>query len=145
MKRSLFTIYFLLTAGILFSQAKKISGTSGKPFVVNMSDENIKDFHPNLIHLDQHPIPSAEYGTKKAELDQLRALKKAELQNIPQQKKTRGLAPNPVVIKGIQGNTSSSVPNDNDIAVSNNGTVVSVVNSNMSVYNDTGKLLVNKR
>jgi hypothetical protein len=50
-----------------------------------------------------------------------------------------------VVIKGIQGNTSSSVPNDNDIAVSNNGTVVSVVNSNMSVYNDTGKLLVNKR
>jgi hypothetical protein len=71
--------------------------------------------------------------------------KKAELQYIPQQKKTRGSAPNPVVIKGIQGNTSSSVPNDNDIAVSNNGTVVSVVNSNMSVYNDTGKLLVNKR
>lgn len=145
MKQSLFTFYFLLTSLLAFSQAQKISGTSGKPFVVNMSDENIKDFHPNLINLDQHPIPSAEYGNKKAELDKLRALKKAEMQNAPQQKKTRGLAPNPTIFKGIQGNASSSIPNDNDIAVSNNGTVVSVVNSNMSVFNDTGKLLINKR
>ena len=145
MKQSLFTICILLTFLCATAQVKKISGTSGKPFIVNMADENTKDFHPHLIHLDQHPIPSAEYGNKKAELDKLRALKKAEMQNIPQQKKTRGSAPNPTVFKGIQGNTSSSVPNDNDIAVSNNGTVVSVVNSNMSVYNDTGKLLVNKR
>ena len=76
MKQSLFTICILLTFLCATAQVKKISGTSGKPFIVNMADENTKDFHPHLINLDQHPIPSAEYGNKKAELDKLRALKK---------------------------------------------------------------------
>lgn len=128
-----------------FSQAQvqKMNGTSSKPTVLNVSDKSRVDFFPNLIHLDQHPLPAAEYGTKKEELNRQRAIHEANQNGSTQisEKKSRATAINPTIFKGIQGNTSTSTPNDNDIAVSNGGKVVSVVNSNIRVYDDTGKVL----
>ncbi len=128
----------------LSAQANKTNGISGPAKQINFSDPSIKDFDIHLIQYDQHPIPSAEYGTKKEELNRLRAERKEMLQKNQPQKKTRGLAVNPAIFKGAQGNTSNSVPNDNDIAVSNDGKVVSVVNSNIRIYDDTLKSIFNK-
>lgn len=110
------------------------------PVVVPFRDPGRIDFFPSLIHLDQHPVPVAEYGDKKTILNRLRAQKEAE-GFASGQAKPSGLAVNPIVTKGFQGNLSNSVPNDNDIAVSNAGKVVSVVNSNMRVFDDTGAVL----
>jgi hypothetical protein len=129
---------------VVNAQARKTTGVSSPANTINFSDNGIVDFSPNLLHLDQHPIPSAEYGNKKEELNRLRELKEKETTKTKAEKKTRGLAPNPTIVKGWQANVASGTPNDNDIAVSNDGKVISAVNSNVRIYNDTGLLLTTK-
>lgn len=137
------TFFLLMMSVAASAQVQKMNGQSGKPVVVDASDRSRVDFFPSLLHLDQHPVPAAEYGNKKEELNRLRNLREEELRNHPpvQERKSRATAPNPFVLKGVQGNSTNSVPNDNDIAVSNAGKVVSVVNSNMQVYDDTGAIV----
>lgn len=149
--KKIFLCTCMLLSGIFVAQAqaRKTTGVSNKPHTIHFSDNGIVDYQPQLIHLDQHPIPSAEYGQKKEQLNLLRAIKENELKLNTEaaeksSKKTRGLAPNPTIFKGIQGNGSNATPNDNDIAVSNEGKVISAVNSNVRIYDDTGKVLTNK-
>lgn len=125
-----------------FSQVKRTDGFSGLPTTINMSDNSVPDFYPTLLHVDQQPVPSAEYGNKKEILHKLRAEKEAS-EDYPKEKKQRGLAPNPSIYKGFQGNFGG-IPTDNDIAVSNAGIVMSVVNSNIRIFDDTGKILQSK-
>ena len=145
MKNYIFLLIAVFTSQLCLAQVKKTNGVSGMPTVLDASDNSRIDFFPGLIHLDQHPIPSAEYGTKKEELNILRAQHEAKMQGQPLQaeRKSRATAVNPIEVKGIQGNIANGIPNDNDIAVSNAGKVVSVVNSNMRVYDDTGAVLSN--
>ena len=129
-----------------FAQARKTNGNSQKPYTINFSNTGAVDYNPSVLHLDQHPVPAAEYADKKQLLHKLRAEKELlrKKEEIKTEKKTRALAPNPTIFKGVQGNTSNSTPNDNDIAVSNDGKVISAVNSNIRIYDDTGKVLLNK-
>lgn len=145
MKNCVFLLLTFMSYQLGIAQVQKTNGTSGLPTTVNASDPSRIDFFPTLIHLDQHPIPSAEYGNKKEELNILRAEHEAKMQGQPIQaeRKSRATAVNPIEVKGIQGNLANGIPNDNDIAVSNAGKVVSVVNSNMRVYDDTGAVLSN--
>jgi hypothetical protein len=111
------------------------------PTVVNIAQLAQQDIYFELANLDQHPIPSAEYQNKKDILSNLRAETEQMLkQNAPSEKK-RGTAINPEVVRGFAANNTSSTPADNDIAVSNDLKIVSVVNSNMRVLDDTGKNL----
>jgi len=138
-------ICFILTGLIstfCIAQATRTTGISGTPRTINFSDPSIPDYDVHLVSLDQHPIPSAEYARLKEELNTKR--NEFHSSHTPSAKKSRGIAPNPQVFKGAQGNVSNGVPNDNDIAVSDSGLVVSVVNSNMRVYDDTLKTLYNK-
>lgn len=43
--------------------------------------------------------------------------------------------------KGIEGSIGSGTPNDNHVAVGNDGKVINVLNTVIRVYNDTGKFL----
>ena len=144
MKKYIAYVCCLICPMIGMAQATKTNGVSGPAQHINFSDPTSKDYDIHLVQLDQHPIPSAEYGTKKNELNRLRAAWKNEAHKTENLSKTRGLAVNPSIVKGAQGNTSNSVPNDNDIAVSNDGKVVSVVNSNIRIYDDTLKSIFNK-
>jgi len=47
----------------------------------------------------------------------------------------------PEIKKGFEGLSGSGTPNDNHVAVNNEGVVMSVLNTNIRVFNDTGKLL----
>lgn len=143
MKKGLLILVLFIAKIALIAQVQKTNGVSGSPIVVNASDNSRVDFFPTLIHLDQHPLPSAAYGTKKQDLNRLRTMHEEALKNtpMPELKKSRATAVNPIEVKGIQGNLASGIPNDNDIAVSNAGKVVSVVNSNMRVYDDTGAIV----
>ncbi len=143
-------ILFLLVASCIYVTtqgqiATSTQGISAKPIVIDMSAP-VADFFPEIKNVQQHVLPSAAYGTKKQELQQKRMLFEQNKQPIPllQKRKIRNAVPSPVQAKGFTANTSSSVPLDNDIAVSNGGAVVSVVNSNMRLYDDTGKALLVK-
>lgn len=52
---------------------------------------------------------------------------------------------NPQIDTAFQANYFGGIPNDNDIAVSNEGNVVSVSNSDVFIYDDQGQLLLNYR
>jgi hypothetical protein len=47
--------------------------------------------------------------------------------------------PEPAVERGFLGALGAGIPNDNNIAVSNSGWVVSVLNTHIRVYDDTGR------
>lgn len=119
----------------------KTEGVSGMPTVLNASDKSRVDYKPSIIHLSQHPVPASEYFNKKQELEIARNAFEAK-HPASKATKTRGLATDPMVVKSYQANNADGVPNDNDIAVSNSGKVVSVVNSNMRVMDDTGLVLL---
>ncbi|MEN9338691.1 MAG: hypothetical protein RIQ62_3 [Bacteroidota bacterium] len=142
------SLLFFFVLGIsvqqLQAQAKRMDGHSGAPRVINFSDPSIQDYEINLMAIDQHPIPSAEYGNLKQQLQIQRLAHQEQYGKTSSSLKTRGLAPNPNIVKSVQGNTASSVPNDNDIAVSNDGKVISVVNANLRIYDDTLKTILNK-
>lgn len=145
MRKLLLLGSFLGLSTGLWAQATKTQGQSGAPFVVNVSDRSIPDLDPNLIQRESFPVPVSEYGLRKEELNR----KRMEFEALhPDQdvvvEKPNGVAPNPYILKGIQGNTANGTPNDNDVAVSNSGKIVSVVNSNMRVYDDTGGIIVTK-
>ena len=121
----------------------KTDGVSGKPVVINASDKSRIDYFPSIVQLTQSLVPSSEYFNKKVELEHARNAYEAQHPK-SEAKKTRGNAMNPMVVKSYQGNSANNVPNDNDIAVSNGGKVLSVVNSNLQVLDDTGLVLLNK-
>lgn len=146
MRSSILVVLFLVICFGAGAQATRTNVISGPPKVINFSDPRIPDYDVHLVELDQHPIPSAEYGQKKEELNRLRREFQQQQKGKPSTnaRKTRGTAINPSIFKGVQGNTANGVPNDNDIAVSNDGKVVSVVNSNIRIYDDTLKAIFNK-
>jgi hypothetical protein len=135
---------FSLTA---FSQsATVVSGFVPKGAEVNLQDA--EDYHPILIHLDQHPVPATESGDLKRKVEARRRAFEAS-NNVPKDyksfnKKTRGLAPNPVILNGKIGNGSSGVPLDNDITFGEDGIVMAVVNGSITFMDDTLKLLSTK-
>ncbi len=59
-------------------------------------------------------------------------------------KSTEGNEVIPSILKQFEGNATNSNPADNDIAVGNDGTIISVVNSNIAIYNSAGTLVQTK-
>ncbi|HET6512341.1 MAG TPA: T9SS type A sorting domain-containing protein [Candidatus Kapabacteria bacterium] len=50
----------------------------------------------------------------------------------------------PLLDRNFQANNASGTPNDNSMAISNAGIVVSVVNTNVRIYDSTGKQLLSR-
>src|ERR1043165_9003395 len=93
-------------------------------------------------HDDWNPVlqENEEVADEFRENDQLNSLKQQLLQRLnPSGKKSssfRNVIDTPYVWLNLQGNNfSGSVPNDNDIAVSTTGYLVSVMNTNIFRYN----------
>ncbi|MFN9582819.1 MAG: hypothetical protein ACK566_09170, partial [Bacteroidota bacterium] len=50
----------------------------------------------------------------------------------------------PELLRNFNGNVTQGTPNDNDMAINNSRRIISVVNTNMNVYNDSGTYLMGK-
>jgi hypothetical protein len=122
----------------------KMSGLAPLKAKICFTDSTIKDYDPKVINISESPLPSAEYGNKKQIVNQQAAEFKKKNDVIFSVGSQKSIAPSPQLIKGFIGNTGNSVPLDNDIAVGNNGFVISVVNSNIRCYDDTGTLLLSE-
>lgn len=85
------------------------------------------------------PAPLNSVQAKKQDLDRLR-LQAQKTQSL--QKKSG--APAPLVGRNFNANVTNGTPNDNDFAIGNNGMMLSCVNTNILILNDTGRALVQR-
>lgn len=94
-----------------------------------------------ILNLKEAPKPGSEFSYRKQLVNQAR-LAHASASHF----KAEGAeaAALPTQLKGFIANNPQSVPNDNHIAISNNNKVVSVINTNIRVYNDTGTQLLGR-
>ncbi|HLP53035.1 MAG TPA: T9SS type A sorting domain-containing protein [Chitinophagales bacterium] len=102
-----------------------------------------EDWDPLLLTIKEQPKPASDYGNKKELLTQMRK----QRQSNPVVKKNEAdeaLTPAPILLNNFTANNSQSTPNDNHIAISDAGKIVSVVNSNLRIYDETGNVLLSK-
>jgi hypothetical protein len=106
-----------------------------------MSNQD-EDFDPKLMLIKAaNPLPATTYHLNKQMLDakHFESMQNYNGKSVNTLNKTA--VPQPVQLKGFKANITQGTPNDNDIAVSNAGIICSVVNTNMNILNDTGKVL----
>jgi hypothetical protein len=142
------TRYFF--AGLCFisiaAQAQQINHrtrtfTAERRGVVNVNEIKT-DYVPILEH---HEMPKPGIATE-ADEQEMQAIK-AHIHRVGTGKTetgevTLGTLSSPKQELSFEGNAfGAGWPNDNDMAISNGGYVVSVINSTMNVYDSTGKLL----
>jgi len=123
------------------SSYQSITNKTPLAAVINMSNKD-EDFDPKLMLLKAaHPLPATTYNMNKQMLDakHFESMQNYNGKSVNALNKTA--VPQPVQLKGFKANITQGTPNDNDIAVSNAGIICSVVNTNMNILNDTGKVL----
>ena len=96
---------------------------------------------PDARIISLAPSPLSEIKQQKLELDKQRLLHQSTHQKILYKK---GVAVSPKLSNNFSGNVTQGTPNDNDFAISNSGLMMSVVNQNINVYNDTGRLVIGR-
>lgn len=103
-------------------------------------EEVEKSFSPSILTIAEMPKPGSDFNYRKEVVNRLRLEHKSTKQPIIHK---AGIAVNPTVAFTSLGNSPNGTPNDNDIAISNDGKIVSVMNSNMRVFSETGQILKN--
>lgn len=115
------------------------------PLLVTVDLSSVEpEYDPKLTLIKKnHPQPAGNFETLKNQLD---AERQKRNQNSYAATSSLGKksVPLPVSLGGFKANITQGTPNDNDLAVSNANTVVSVVNTNVQVYNDSGKFIAGK-
>ncbi len=123
------------------SSYKSLTTKTPLAAVINMSNKD-EDFDPKLMLIKAaNPLPATTYNLNKQMLDakHFESMQNYNGKSVNVLNKTA--VPQPVQLKGFKANITQGTPNDNDIAVSNAGIICSVVNTNMNILNDTGKVL----
>jgi hypothetical protein len=102
-------------------------------------------YDARVMTIRQQPHPARGSEILKRQLNDERARKMASpALNKTASSNSSNSATTPQMVSGFQANPSNSVPNDNHMAISNGGKVVSVVNTNIRVYNEAGTQLYSK-
>lgn len=141
MKKMLFSFFLVFSFVLVRAQQddlftyKTVDRISPLGAKVNLSElPALPEVH--IINVKPIPSPLSDFQNRKLLLDQQR-VKARRLPNL--NKKAAAIAP--TVTRSFSANTSQGAPNDNDFSIGNNGMMVSCVNTNMQVYNDTGRFL----
>lgn len=133
-------ILILCSGSALFAQQTNRHSLTVKPIAtaVDLSQPG-HDFSPILAPRE---MPAPGDGSYRSWLVQLKDSLYNDYQPAGRVASTDGEVAPPKVLAGFEGNLSGfSVPNDNDVAISVDGAIVSVINSNLHVYNTEGTLL----
>lgn len=141
-----YTILFLFLSIGLFSQNSfdEIQFASSKRIIEKAGSINLSeiesDFNPSFITLREFPQPGGEYFNNKLKSDKSSnkkssgKTKKNINQNNRQASADTTLAP--IVLDGFKANYEAyGIPLDNDLAISNDGWLVTVANSNIYLQN----------
>lgn len=144
MKKYIIIICCALSLQVLaqpFSVAVERNRALPLSHTVNLSNLAEEDWEVNVLNIRQQPAPASDYGNKKEQLNVQRLLHQNSRGIY---KSDRAVSPAPVVADNFLANPAQGTPNDNHIAISNEGKIVSVVNTNIRVYNESGTQLQSK-
>lgn len=137
LKPVLFAISIFTAATACAQDIKPVTGTV-KLLGTFTFDEVQNSFDPTVLNLEA-PKPGSETGNRKAILDEKR--KNRQLRPQPIQRKAG--SPSPTVDFVTLGNTATGTPNDNDLAVSDSGLIISVLNTGLRIINESGTIIKN--
>jgi len=143
MKKAILTtvaLFSLVATNAQEHTYKTTNHNSAPAVVVNMSDD-VADYDPKLVLIKSAaPAPLSSTKYQKLLLDEQRK------SFIPTSNKNlyKATAPAPTMLRGFIGNSTNGTPNDNDVCIGNNGIIISVVNTNFMMFNDTGRFLLSK-
>lgn len=122
-----YVLMFLLPAALVFGQTKTSRNYFSHAKKATVNFENItQDFSPTLL-VTEMPKPGS---------------KKIVYYNYPANKQNQKLSNSQTILSNLNLGTnffanpySASTPTDNDIAISDSGMIVSVINTNILIYN----------
>ncbi len=135
--KQVFILWTICSTIQVLAQSKDNSLLLKFPLTKSIDLTAISDL-PEAKIISMAPAPFTDNKNKKLLLDEQRIQK----QNTRVFNKTSSNhAVSPIVGKNFMGNLVMSTPNDNDIAISNGGKILSAVNQNIRIYNDTGREL----
>lgn len=140
-KIALLSYSLLLSSATLFAQSPTQSSfTFTKTGEVVLSEIE-EDFDPVLRHLEA-PAPGTE--STRAYLELIK-------EGIPEKKydakhtaNKKSNPPTPFILRNFRANPYRGIPNDNSMAISNDGMIISCINSTIHVYDTDGNLLEGK-
>ena len=132
-------ILLFIGSGIYAQNYRKTNFEAPLKAIVWMGNPAIQNYDPMVVHLDQHPVPYFSQMYKKKQIVNARRNQKPQGSILS---KTQGVASNPSIDTGWAANSSSGVPMDNDIAISNDGIIISAVNANLFIYDTLGNRLM---
>lgn len=134
MRRTILSIISLSLSVICLSQnAQKREGKTAPAKVVSFPN-GIVEFDPSVQLIQKIHAPVGDYAHNKRLVDSIRKTNRKP--TVPVLHKSE--APAPQSPFNFDGNVSSGTPNDNDMCIGNDGTILSVVNSSMFIYDSTG-------
>jgi hypothetical protein len=136
------TCNFLFSTAQPFSVQVQRNGTAAPALVVNLSDPALQDWEPYVLTIKEQNDGMSKFGPEKKIVDELRRKFKANGSVAGSQR--AGSAPVPIMLNNFGANNAQGTPNDNHIAISNAGKIVSVVNTNFKVYDENGTQLLSK-
>lgn len=114
-----------------------VDRVTAKAATVNLAD--LPDLPDAKIYSLLPQVVSDPVKLRKLQLD---AKRNSRIYNKTLQKKSGPQGP--LIGRNYNGNVTQGTPNDNDMAVGNNGMLVSVVNQNINVFNDTGRFVIGR-
>lgn len=137
---STLALFSLLATNAQELTYKTINHNSAPAVMVNMSDD-VADYDPKLVLIKSAaPVPASSTKYQKLLLDEQRK----SFVTTSNKNLYKATAPAPTMLRGFIGNGTNGTPNDNDVCIGNNGFIISVVNTNFVMYNDTGRFLLSK-
>ncbi len=144
MLRIIIFCFLMYGTGRLFAQNELKKGGSfkyAKAATVDLK-KITEDWNPQFQSLEM-PVPGSE-SYRRYLIDLKEELYGNKI-NTPENFKQSeiNVLPDPAIISGWEGNPmGTGVPNDNDMAISNEGKIVSVINSSIYIFDTTDTLLL---
>ncbi len=140
----LLTINLVFLSSVLCAQLRfnTLSFKKEKSVSVNISDI-VEAYKPEIRYLE--PVfPGGQ--ARKINLNAKKKLVEQIYPRIPLGSFTprNDAAPFPLIIKSFEGNSGNGSPLDNHVAVSEDGQIVSIINFNISVFDQNGSMLLDR-
>jgi len=127
-----------ITVGVLSAQNKQVNYYQSKVLkkaigeTIDVSQIDA-DWAPSMKRLEMPPPGSGSYREYLRQLKKEISKKKRDRSKYMEVKSSS--TPQPYLLGGFEGNIwSGNIPNDNDMAISNDGMLVSVINTNLYIF-----------
>lgn len=138
MKKAFTILCLFIWLGAFSQDADVIKGTLPLKKVIRFSDPTLQDWNPTIQNVREAPKHVTDIAAKKKMLN---ALHKNHVPQ-PQTKQLRSAPPMPVLMDSFPGNLAqATTPPDNTLAISNEGIIVSCVNTQIEILDTTGHLI----